>query len=242
MIIKKMLSATMAITIIGTSTIVPKTYANQQNKYETYIKPTPKSYNIENLDLPEEVKLDLQEEQNIKYFKTKTNSNYEVALAYEDGSSTFYKEAQTIAEAKEIANSIKAEYEKQNIIPIIINNEGRIQYATKSIGKIIKIGPGISENSISYTVNLYKDSEKKSVHTYINHGFVDDVPILDETETMIKIEVAGFTGWMEKKDAEGINIAIIPINQAKNLSYYENINGQLIHYISSSVEGSANTK
>ena len=110
--IKKRLSAIMAITIIGTSTIVPNSYANQLNEYETYIKPTPKSYNIENLDLPEEVKLDLQEEQNIKYFKTKTNSNYEVALAYEDGSSTFYKEAQTIAEAKEIANSIKAEYEK----------------------------------------------------------------------------------------------------------------------------------
>ena len=132
--IKKRLSAIMAITIIGTSTIVPKSYANQLNEYETYIKPTPKSYNIENLDLPEEVKLDLQEEQNIKYFKTKTNSNYEVALAYEDGKYTFYKEANTIEEAKDLVKNIKDEYEKQNIIPTIINNEGMIEYATKSIG------------------------------------------------------------------------------------------------------------
>ena len=240
--IKKRLSAIMAITIIGTSTIVPKSYANQLNEYETYIKPTPKSYNIENIDLPEEVKLDLQEEQNIKYFKTKTNSNYEVALAYEDGKYTFYKEANTIEEAKDLVKNIKDEYEKQNIIPTIINNEGMIEYATKSIGKIVKVGSGISENSTSYTVNLYKNINDKELYAAINHGHIDDVPILEETDTMVKIEVSGFTGWMQKKDTQGTNIVIMPVNQAKNLSYYENVNGQLIHYISSSVEGSTGTK
>jgi len=48
-----------------------------------------------------------------------------------------------------------------SIIPTIINNEGMIEYATKSIGKIVKVGSGISENSTSYTVNLYKNINDK---------------------------------------------------------------------------------
>jgi len=68
------------------------------------------------------------------------------------------------------------------------------------------------------------------------------VPVIEETETMVKIEVSGFTGWIEKSDASGDNIVLLPMNQATNLSYYENINGQLIHYISSNVEGNTGTK
>lgn len=240
--IKKIFSVTVATIFISTSIIVPKSYANQENEYETYIKTKQKSYNFENNDLPEEVKSDLEEENNIKYFKLKTNSNYEIALAYANGKYTFYKEAKTLEEAKSIADDIKDEYIDQNIIPTVINNEGIIEYTTNSIGRIVKIGDGISENATSFTVNLYKDSDKKSVHTYINHGYIDDVPILDETSTMIKIEVAGFIGWMEKEDSQGINIVKVPINQAKNLSYYQNENGQLIHYISSNVEGGTGSK
>lgn len=240
--IKKIFSVTVATIFISTSIIVPKSYANQENEYETYIKTKQKSYNFENNDLPEEVKSDLEEENNIKYFKLKTNSNYEIALAYANGKYTFYKEAKTLEEAKSIADDIKDEYIDQNIIPTVINNEGIIEYTTNSIGRIVKIGDGISENATSFTVNLYKDSDKKSVHTYINHGYIDDVPILDETSTMIKIEVSGFIGWMEKEDSQGINIVKVPINQAKNLSYYQNENGQLIHYISSNVEGGTGSK
>lgn len=45
-----------------------------------------------------------------------------------------------------------------------------------------------------------------------------------------------------KEDSQGINIVKVPINQAKNLSYYQNENGQLIHYISSNVEGGTGSK
>ena len=240
--LKKTLTTAITLAFIGTSIIVPNSYANQKDEYEIYIKPKQKSYSLKNIDLPQEVKSDLQEENNIKYFKLKTDSNYEVALAYENGKYIFYKEANTIEEAKKIAQSIENEYANENIIPTVINKEGMIEYTTNSIGRIIKIGDGISEDAINFTVNLYKDSDKKNVHTYINHGFIDDVPILDETETMVKVEVAGFTGWMEKEDSQGINIAILPINQATNLSYYQNVNGQLIHYISSNVEGNTGSK
>lgn len=240
--IAKIATIAIATIIIGFNTITLQSYANQQDEYETYIKQKPKLYNLENQDLPEEVKSDLQEECNIKYFKLKTNSNYEVALAYENGKYIFYKEAKTLQEAKEIAQSIEDEYINQNIIPTVINNEGMIEYTTNSIGKIVKLGDNISSNSTSYTVNLYTDSNKTNAYTYINHGYIDDAPILDETDTMVKIEVAGFTGWMEKEDSQGKNIAILPINQATNLSYYQNVNGQLIHYISSNIEGNTGTK
>ena len=240
--IKRILSLTVATIFISTSTIVQKSYANQQNEYETYVKPKPKLYNLENIDFPEEVKSDLEEENNIKYFKLKTNAEYEVALAYEDGTYIFYKKATTLEEAKSIANDIKNQYVGQNIIPVVINQKGIIEYATNAIGRIVKIGDGISENATNFTVKLYKDSYKKNEYTYINNGYIDDVPILDETETMVKLEVAGFIGWMEKEDSQGINILKVPINQAKNLSYYQNENGQLIHYISANVEGNTGSK
>lgn len=192
--IKKIFSVTVATIFISTSIIVPKSYANQENEYETYIKTKQKSYNFENNDLPEEVKSDLKEENNIKYFKLKTDSNYEIALAYENGKYTFYKEAKTLEEAKSIANDIKDEYIDQDIIPTVINNEGIIEYTTNSIGRIVKIADGTSEDSTGFTVNLYKDSDKKSEYTYINHRYIDDEPILDETETMTNLEVSGFTG------------------------------------------------
>lgn len=58
--IKKIFSVTVATIFISTSIIVPKSYANQENEYETYIKTKQKSYNFENNDLPEEVKSDLK--------------------------------------------------------------------------------------------------------------------------------------------------------------------------------------
>lgn len=240
--IKKKLSIAIAITFMGTSIIGSKVYANEKNEYETYIKPIKKSYSLQDEELPDEVKSDIQEEQKIKYFKLKTNSEYEIALAYEDGKYIFYKDAKTIEEAKSIADSIEDEYANENIIPTVINKDGMIEYTTNSIGRVVKIGDGISENATNFTVNLYKDADKKSLYTYINHGYVDDVPVIDETETMIKIEVAGFTGWMEKEDSKGVNIVVLPINQAKNLSYYQNVNGDLIHYISSNVEGDKGNK
>ena len=98
--LKKTLTTAITLAFIGTSIIVPNSYANQKDEYEIYIKPKQKSYSLKNIDLPQEVKSDLQEENNIKYFKLKTNSNYEVALAYENGKYIFYKEANTIEEAK----------------------------------------------------------------------------------------------------------------------------------------------
>ncbi|CEI73319.1 cell wall-binding repeat-containing protein [Romboutsia hominis] len=217
-------------------------YANS-NEYETYTKPMPKSHSISNYmsEMPTEVKQDIEELNNFKYLKTKTNSNYEVALASQDGKYIFYKEANTYDEAVNIAKNIQNEYSYENIVPSVINKEGLIVYSTNSIGRIVKLGDGISESSINYTAKLYKNANDTNEYTYINHGYIEDVPVIEETETMAKIEVAGFSGWIKKQDDKGTNIVVLPINQAKNLSYYKNVNGRLSHYISSNVQGNTGT-
>ncbi|HSQ89546.1 glucosaminidase domain-containing protein, partial [Romboutsia sp.] len=239
--LKKSIYAAIVVSAMAINSVVPIAYANESKEYETYTKPKPKTF-TQIYDIPEEVQKDLSELDNIKYFKLKTNSDYEVALAHANGSYTFVKDANTIEEAVSMANSLENEYSEQNIIPTVINSKGMIAYTTNSIGRIVKLGEGISEDSISYITNLYKDSNKSQAYTYINHGFIDDVPVIEETETMVKIEASGFTGWIEKSDESGANIVLLPMNQATNLSYYENVEGQLIHYISSNVEGNTGTK
>ena len=239
--LKKSIYAAIIVSTMAINNVLPIAYANESKDYETYTKSTPKTFS-QTYNMPEEVQKDLSELDNIRYLKLKSNSDYEVALAHSNGSYTFVKEANTIEEAVNMAKSLQKEYSEQNIIPTVINNKGMIAYTTNSIGRIVKMGSNISQDSINYTTNLYKDSNKSQAYTYINHGFIDDVPVIEETETMVKVEVSGFTGWIEKNDANGANIVLLPMNQATNLSYYENVNGQLIHYISSNVEGNTGTK
>lgn len=239
--LKKSICMGVVISAMAINSIVPIAYANESDEYETYTKSTPRAVS-QIKEMPKEVINDLSELENMRYFKMKTDSNYEVALADESGEYTFVQEASTIEEAVNIADGLEYEYKQRNIIPTVIDSKGVIAYTTNSIGRIVKVGEGISESAMNYTVDLYEDSNKSKVHTYINHGYIDDVPVIEETDTMVKIEVAGFTGWIEKSDASGTNIVLLPINQATNLSYYESVNGELVHYISSNVQGNNGSK
>ncbi|MEG2789066.1 MAG: cell wall-binding repeat-containing protein [Romboutsia sp.] len=239
--LKKNIFTSMVISTITFSSIIPLSYANESNEYQTYQKPSSSSYQLDP-NIPEEVQLDIEELNNINYFKLKTNSNYEVALAYSNGLYTFVEGVDTLENAVNIANNLEQDYENENIIPTVINSDGTIAYTTNSIGRIVKIGDNISQDSINHTTNIYPNASKYNAYTYINHGFIDDVPIIEETKDMVKIEISGYTGWIEKKDSKGTNIVLLPINQAINLSYYENLGGQLNHYISSNVQGSSGSK
>lgn len=239
--LKKNICTSIVISAIAFNSIVPLSYANESNEYQTYQKSIPRVYQSNNY-APEEVQLDLEELSSINYLKLKTNSNYEVALAHANGSYTFLEGADTLDDAVNKANSLENEYAVQNIIPTVINSDGMVAYTTNSIGRIVKIGEGISQDSINYITNVYPNANKSNAHTYINHGFIDDVPVIEETADMVKVEISGYTGWIEKADEDGVNIVLLPINQATNLSYYENVNGQLNHYISSNVEGNNGSK
>ena len=92
--------------------------------------------------------------------------------------------------AIDIADNLKNA--KNQGIPVVINKEGLVIYATEGIGRIVKIIDGNVDTTNNYTTNVYKTSELKSPeHTYINHGYIDDVPIIEDNGQVVKIEVSG---------------------------------------------------
>ena len=227
-------------------------YATQENstennlldeRYDTFKGYSKKSRNTyQNEDLPKEVKEDLKELDNITYLKNKTNSNYEIVLAYENHEYTYLDSSDTLEGAIKIAKNKEKEL-PSNIIPMVINKDGLSVYTTNGIARVVKIidGKKIEEsdknNYTKYTTPIYRTSTSMYENTTINHGFVDDVPIIEDSGKRVKVEVNGVTGWIDKEDKYGINIIPIPQNQAKNLSYFmKTSNGDLKHYISINVE------
>lgn len=206
----------------------------QDNIYQTYTKPIPKTYNSH--ELPKEVQDDIQSIQNMKYLKLKTASDYEIAIANDDGTYSYVQSKDNLNSAIDIANNLKNT--KNQGIPVVVNKEGIVVYATEGIGRIVKIIDGKVETTNNYTTNIYKTSELKDPeYTYINHGYIDDVPIIEDNGQAVKIEVSGYTGYIKKREDDGsLNIITVPINQVNNLSHYTvNNNNELVHAISSDI-------
>ena len=203
--------------------------------YEIYQKTQQKITKIEE-ELPKEVQKDIQSIQNMKYLKLKTSSEYEIAISNDDGTYSYIQSEDNLNSAIDIANNLKNT--KNKGIPVVINKEGIVIYATEGIGRIVKIIDGKVDTTNNYTTNVYKTSELKSPeHTYINHGYIDDVPIIEDNGQVVKIEVSGYTGYIKKQDADGsLNIITVPMNQVNNLSHYTvNSNNELVHAISSDI-------
>lgn len=207
----------------------------ENSTYETYTKSTQRTYTSEE-PAPKEAIDDINSLNSIKYLQTKTNSKYEIAYAHPDGTYTYIDKSETIEDAIQIAN--QQSNKRTNNIPVVINEEGLVVYATQGIGRIVRIVNGVVDSSISMTTNLYKDKNLTTPeHTYINHAFIDDAPIIEDEGNIVKVEVNGYTGYMKKQESDGsINIVTMPLNQVKNLSYYSvNSLGELVHNISSDI-------
>lgn len=261
MILKKIIKKiglSLLVGVIGSQSIGPISsivFANEENSnqnknligssYETYKKPIIELYKSNEVYIPNEVKEDIKGLSNINFLKLKTNSNYEVVLAYKDGKYTYLGSEQTLDKAITKAKSSVSKYTvSKDVIPAVINKDGLVVYAAKSIGRIVKVVGGKVSNSTQYVVKVYKNADaSKKEYTAINPSYIDDVPIIEEKGTMVKIQVSGYIGWIERSDAEGVNIIEVPMNQVKNLSYYQVSNGELVHYISSNVTslGAGNT-
>ena len=229
---KSMISSMIIISFL----VIPA--YSQNNEYQIYTKPIPKTQNVE--VLPEEVQNDIQSIQNMKYLKLKTSSNYEIAISHDDGTYSYVQSEDNLNSAIDIANNLKNA--KNQGIPVVINKEGIVVYATEGIGRIVKIIDGNVDTTNNYTTNVYKTSELKSPeHTYINHGYIDDVPIIEDNGQVVKIEVSGYTGYIKKQEDDGsLNIITVPMNQVNNLSHYTvNSNNELVHAISSDITSTA---
>lgn len=208
-------------------------------KYKKKKKNLIQPYSIQPLEngveLGKEALDDLEQLKNIEYLEKITDEKYEVALAHENGDYTYLSSAKTIEEAKKIVNSKSNQKNiENNIIPVIIDEDGLVVYAAEGIAKIVKIKDG---QSITATIDIYKSATTSSRYTYISHAYIDDAPIIAESGNRVKVQVNGLTGWIDKSDSEGTNVVVVPINQAVNLSYYKKTsNGTLQHYISSDVK------
>ena len=223
----------MLLLLLGISLSTKKSSA-QDNIYKIYTKPIPKTGYLQ--ELPKEVRDDIQSIQNMKYLKLKTASEYEIAISNDDGTYSYIQNEENLNSAIDIANNLKNT--KKQGIPVVINKEGIVIYATEGIGRVVKIIDGNVDITNNYTTNVYKTSELKSPeHTYINHGYIDDVPIIEDNGQVVKIEVSGYTGYIKKQEDDGsLNIITVPMNQVNNLSHYTvNSNNELVHAISSDI-------
>ena len=213
---------------------MPARLATSQLDTNYYYSKEEYALDADNYYSKEEYAEDMNALENIEYLVKKTDSNFEVVLSMGDGVYQYADSAETIEEAIEKANSstLKAK-SVSSAIPSVVDSNGVMVYSTNAMGRILKhIGgyPYYGSDKVTY---VYRDSSKSRAYTYINQGYVDDVPVIEDVGTAAKVQVAGYTGWINKDtSAQEYDMIIVPLNNVKNPSYYENINGELYHWIS----------
>ena len=184
----------------------------------------------------EEYADDMNALEDIEYLVKKTDSNFEVVLSMGDGIYQYADSADTIDEAIEKANSytLKAR-STSSAIPSVVDSNGVMVYSTNAMGRILKHingNPYYGSDKITY---VYRNPNG-TAYTYINQGYVDDVPVIEDIGTAAKVQVAGYTGWINKDiSLQEYDMIIVPLNNVKNPSYYENVDGELYHWISTDI-------
>lgn len=119
------------------------------------------------------------------------------------------------------------------VLPILPSYS--VQASTNTFGRIVKVAN--NSESDSGTVYLYDNpSLSGSSISYANIGSIEDAPILETSENSVKVMINGCVGWISNDAASGIKT--ISTDQVKNPSYYTAKGGELIHFISSNLEGS----
>ncbi|MBD7910190.1 glucosaminidase domain-containing protein [Clostridium cibarium] len=175
----------------------------------------------------------------------KTDANYEVTLAYSDGSYSYVGNASTYDKAVQTAEastgSLTVTFASDVVIPTVINSVGEVVYATEDIGRSWYKSNTSGRHETS---NVFADPGLTDAYTYIHDWYISELPLIEDREREAKVLVAGYEGWMNKDinrdpNHDGYNnsdIVIQPINQVTNPSYYTVTNGLLKHFISTSMD------
>ncbi|MGL4450814.1 MAG: glucosaminidase domain-containing protein [Sarcina sp.] len=234
-----MIKKVFILSFILCQSIAIKTLANEIEKssiYEKVVIPIVAQFkNIE--ELPEEMQGDFNELNKMERLIKKTNAEFEIAKANSDGSFEFVKEINDLQKAIEETNDLE---QTLNASIAIIDKEGKVIYSNLAMGKIVKHIDGAPYPSNNKNTDLYKDSSLQQKLIYINHGYVDDVPIIEDNGISAKIQVSGATGWINKDSSKAeFDMIVVPLNQVTNPSYYINENGILHHFISYDISGQA---
>lgn len=170
---------------------------------------------------------------NYRVLKTKTQSNYEIALAYSDGRYGYIEDTNDFDKAISKVVELEKIYNDNKIIPSIINSGGQVIYSTNSMGRVWNHRNGSPIQGIKEITYIYLDPSLSKEYTYINQGYIDDVPIIEDNGISAKIQVNGYSGWINKDSSSGnYDLVVVPINQVTNPSCYIVQNGFLYHYIS----------
>ncbi|ELC8442150.1 glucosaminidase domain-containing protein [Clostridium perfringens] len=198
------------------------------------INPTPRAYqffsvNNDGKELKYEQVRDSNGLESLVRLQPKTDKNYEVALAKNDGTFVYlgsYDDYTVAKKSTEHNSSNVQSFAAVDGMPIILNSQGKVIYAEKALGRVV----GISGQS---TINICSDSGLNDTFTYIAASYIDDVPIIKYEGNAAEVVVNGYRGWISR-DA----IDIVPLNQAENPSNYVNRYGELSHFISDNLMSS----
>ncbi|WP_025162999.1 glucosaminidase domain-containing protein [Paraclostridium bifermentans] len=164
------------------------------------------------------------------------NQGFKVAIAYENGNFNYVAKSDNLDSAMKMANELNVN-EVNNEIASVLNAYGQVVYATKSIGKVVKHIDGNIDETNRNNSYIYPTYSSNSQYTYINHGYIDDIPIIEDKGNRAKVEVGGYTGWINKDVSSGnYDLEVVPLNQAKNPSYYKSVNGEIVHFISTNIK------
>lgn len=188
----------------------------------------------------EELRISREANENFSKRELKTDSNYEIALAYSDGSYSYLDKADTIEEAMTKCIGMEEKNKSLNSpMPVVLDKSGQAVYAEKSVGRVRKYVDGVAINNNNLNSNVYSSATLTNAYTYVNHGYVSEVPLIGTSGNAANVLIGGYKGWMSyRNDLNNLNsdIVIWPLNQVTNPSYYKVENGVLIHYISLSLD------
>lgn len=218
------------------NTINPKATAKIGMVYETVkmgdVVPQAYSINHDEGDLAPEVIEKRKAMMEYKLLVPMTEANYEIALAYEDGSYTYVDSADGMAEAVDIVEELRDNYDNKTIIPAVISNNGQVVYSTNSMGRIWQHRGGVPSSPVQEVTNVYTKENLTGAYTYVNSDYIDDVPIIQDGVKSAKVRINGYDGWVNKDvDSGNFEMTVVPMNQVINPSYYYVENNQLYHYI-----------
>ncbi|MGY5238245.1 cell wall-binding repeat-containing protein [Clostridium tertium] len=165
-----------------------------------------------------------------------TDSEYELTLAYSDGSYEYVNSFNNLDEAVNSAKSYPQEKLNNDILPAVINRSGQVVYSTNEMARITKYESNVN---VVKNINIYDSPTLSNVVTYVNPGYVNDAPVLEYSGNAAKVLVNGREGWINNDKANGnYDMQVVPLNQVSNPSYYRVVGGELLHYITSDLTGS----
>lgn len=164
-----------------------------------------------------------------------TDSEYELTLAYSDGSYEYVNSFNNLDDAINSAQNYPQEKLNNDILPAVINRSGQVVYSTNEMARIIKYESNVN---VLKTINIYDSPALKNVVTYVNYDYVNDAPVLEYSGIAAKVLINGREGWIYNDKANGnYDMQVVPLNQVVNPSYYRVVGGELYHYISSDLTG-----